>query len=147
MEGEAIKDKMLRCKTWPFPHSSTQCFKFSRKNLIFNLASNPLLFWLFLQISYTNLVPSARPAGEDVSSLRYSHFFFKTMCSRVPKVFYTFHFKGAVKHHILFTSAGFLLGNMYVHIQDLVQLVFLCILLFSSYKAMNDSSIHNFFFI
>ena len=73
MEGEAIKDKMLRCKTWPFPHSSTQCFKFSRKNLIFNLASNlfsdPLLFWLFLQISYTNLVPSARPAGEDVSSL------------------------------------------------------------------------------
>ena len=75
MEGEAIKDKMLRCKTWPFPHSSTQCLKFSRKNLIFNLASNlfsdPLLFWLF----YTNLVPSARPAGEDVSSLCYSHFF------------------------------------------------------------------------
>ena len=105
MEGEAIKDKMLRCKTWPFPHSSTQCFKFSRKNLIFNLASNlfsdPLLF---LQISYTNLVPSARPAGEDVSSLRYSHFFSKLRAREFPKVFYTFHFKGAVKtsHFIYF---------------------------------------------
>ena len=102
MEGEAIKDKMLRCKTWPFPHSSTQCFKFSRKNLIFNLASNlfsdPLLF---LQISYTNLVPSARPAGEDVMLSFFSKL---RMCSRIPKVFYTFHFKGAVKtsHFIYF---------------------------------------------
>ena len=125
MEGEAIKDKMLRCKTWPFPHSSTQCLKLPRKKSHF-YRSERSEHTTFLQIhyfwiSYTNF----GTFGEACRPMRdaRSHFFFQNCVLASSKSFLYISFQRRSKNITFYLLLWFsFLGTCtYITvIQDLV---------------------------